>query len=332
MKPIKDYFKLEIPTYDPLEDHLLSSFDINSVSQWIVDKKVQKNLVNMDITLFDTLFEDNNFFDQKYFNSPHFDQYQEYIVDTLIPGFLNQREEENKPANRNTQKILEYLLSAGFGSFNYPGDSPMMLYRLLFSGLKPRREPGEGDCYFCSVGANMGLDSQEIRDSISEYLEPNPELTKEIANRYIRGCNGGRIKELSEINNEEYVSQFPALIRKSCSGGGIDCDSCIWGNTDFNPILVDMFQNSLVTFSVETEGTLSQENLYDYFDEDIADLMHKYLLLPNDFDFEFYENQKYVLNISYEINGDKDTFINGTQIPMAIVHRGVHFNSMEFLQ
>jgi len=208
----------------------------------------------------------------------------------------------------------------------------MMLYRLLFSGFKPRREPTEGDCYFCSVGANMGLDSQEIRDAISEYLEYNPDLTEEIANRYARVCERGRIKELSKVDNQRYISQFPSLLRKACSGGGIDCNTCIWGNTDYNPILVDMFQNSLVTFTVETEGILSNISIYDHFDENIGDLIHKYLLLSRKYDFQFYEEQKYKLTISCQYAIDKNTFINGTQIPLAIIHRGSHFNSMEFLQ
>lgn len=327
---------LRVPVYNALSSSQLRTFSTESIATWLTDPKVRENLLNIRVTMVDYELERNNMQDVKFFDSPHFNSYKEYINSVVLPSYLDYLQRVNPPVNQLTNKVLSYLISASVGNMSIPPDSAGYILQDLFPRMKLVKTSSEGNCYFCSVGYNIGASNQEVRNAIAEMLSQSEDLPF-IARRYATSCQSGTLASKYRRDPHTFVNEFPSLVRKSCARGERDCYECIWGGNEYDSFVANAFNRPVVGIQIERKNDLAEINLTSRYGT-LAPLIRRYLGIVGQASFKFLANQQFNIMINYifpehvykvSVNM-REAFLTDMGIPLAYMYRGNHFNAIDF--
>ena len=283
--------------YVPVKEKMLPLFDTDTIARWLTDPIVRSTLLSsVMFTINDQEIESNRMENRLYFDSPYFEEYTQYIRDVVLPSYLSYLRSKKPRPHPLIKRILGYLLSASLGSITLPTESISYIIGDVFPHLKVVQKPDEGNCYFCSIGHNLNLSSQEVRNILSDEISKSSDL-KYIVNRYVSGCATGVLPQLYERNPNQFMQEFPTLLRKECRSGDQDCNDCVWGGNEYDSYIASVFSLPVVAIQIERGGKEKRVDISSYGDKNVIE----YYLGST---YKMRVDQKYTINISYTFPPD----------------------------
>jgi len=332
---INTLMTLRRPVYQPLSQNLLRQFSSEAIAGWLSNRMVRENLLNIHVTITDIELDRNNLTDLKFFDSPHFNAYTDYITHDVLPQYIQYLSRTRPRPNVLTQRVLTYLISASVGQMSIPPDSAGYVLGDLFPRMKLIKESTQGNCYFCSVGHNVGADNIEVRNSIADAIIEDDSVGF-IAKQYIQGCGNGKYVEQYRRDPIEFGYLFTELLRKPCTEGQRDCNECVWGGNEYDPYVANAYNRPLIPIEVNRSSSTANINIRQKYTDEDATLIERYLQIANNTPFRFTSNQSFILSISYIFPSYlypniQEAFLVDLGMPIAYMYRGNHFNAISFV-
>lgn len=330
---------LREPVYQPLSQNLLNRFSTESIAAWLSNRMVRENLLNIRVNIIDLSLDRNNRDNVQFFNSPHFDDYVNYVSNTVLPSYLEFLRQTNPQPNILINRVLSYLISASARHMSIPPDSAGYILGDLFPSMKMIKEATEGNCYFCSVGYNVQSDNVETREAIVNAIQQEGDPSY-IVRQYIQGCGRGTFVNEYNRNPNAFTSRFLSILKNPCTTGQRDCNECIWGGNEYDSYVANSFSRPLVAINIDRNSDLAEMNLNQRYNRNNASLIRYYLGLVETAPFRFVVHQQFTLRISYvfpsyvyEIYGhdSQEPFFLDFGMPIAYMYRGNHFNAITFI-
>jgi hypothetical protein len=326
---------LGVPRYSPVSDNEIYSFDTDSVRQWLMS--VIDNLLNVEVTITDTVLHRNTMSNVLFFDSPYFKGYIDYVRTVVLPGYLDYLIIKNPPRDDVIERVLMYLLSAAEENMIIPLNRTYQIINFLFPHIKGVDQPSSGNCYYCAIGHNLDENGKKVRDDIATYIEKTGQVDK-YAKMYIQGCGKGSLVDRYNRDMSKFIQEFPSLLRKSCIQGDRDCYNCIWGSDDYDPLVANIYSRPLVTTRVDRKHKVRTLDL-DIYSYEERNIIRYYLHLHRYGNPSYLENQDFFINISYifpefmyQLYPDlEDIFFLEIEKPIGYMYREQHFVALDFI-
>lgn len=285
--------------YVPIREKMLPQFDTDTIARWLTDPVVRSTLLSsVTFTINDQEIESNRMEDRSYFDSPYFDEYTHYIRNTVLPSYLSHLKNTMPHSRPLIKRVLEYLLSASQENMTLPTESVSYIIGDIFPHLRTVQKPDEGNCYFCSIGHNLNLSSQEVRNILSTEINKSSDL-EYLVKQYVSGCATGVFSQLYDRDPDRFVQGFPTLLKQECKLGDQDCNDCVWGGNEYDSYVASVFSLPVVAIQVEREGNEERISLSSYGSS--RSVIEHYLGTST---YKMRTDQKYTINISYTFPPD----------------------------
>jgi len=280
-KLLKELLKYTYPTvfdYRPLSELKIPEpeISIGSIIKWIENPEVRANLLNnMRLSIFSKYFPvgNKNLDRVKIFKSPHMKKYQEYIENTLMPKYLKQMKEQKIETDTKEGDKLKTLVRASVGYLPANIDDYLAALKKLFPQATITVQPSIGNCYFCSIGANLNKSGEEVRKEVSTDLKKMKKSDYEdFVSVALQGCpENSKFKQEYISNKEKFVSDYADFIVKSCEVGHADCNDCIWGGNYIDPILADIYKKPVIAISIGNGAGVIHAQSHEFDADGLAD-------------------------------------------------------------
>lgn len=265
-KSLSDYVKYKYPifNYKPLSQTKIKSEQISilTINNWISEPEVRKNLLNnMTLTVYSEYYPKGNkkLENVEIFKSPYMEEYINYIQDELLEVYMNEMTSKKISIDSSEGDYLRSLVKAGLGFLPPSKNDYITVLTQLFPQAQILPQPDIGNCYYCSIGANLNKTEEEIRADIVKILQTMPkEEYSNFVEAALQSCpESSKYKKQYILNKQQFVEKYTQLLINSCKIGDQDCNDCIWGGNYFDPILSVLYDMPILSISVGSGVTAS---------------------------------------------------------------------------
>lgn len=265
---------------------LLAYFDFRSVKDWIDNPLIRINLFQESQLRFE-LFPFTTRFNLSIpitFDSPYREELQRYILDTVLPQYIA-REPSASEEDTIESDLIKTLIRAATGMLGIKNSDVYYIFSRIFPNLSIQKTADDGDCYYSAIGLPLSKDSGTVRNDLANgfpFLPPeNQNVSVETA---VSTCPLGMGLRLQySTQPQEFVQNFPNILRIRCGGGGVDCLNCLWGGNFLDELVSLVYTKPVVSVGI--------------IDED----QDEHVIYTDDI-YEEEENVEFLENILNEIN------------------------------
>jgi hypothetical protein len=284
-KLVKYKYPIEV-NYQPLSKHKLpkAKCNIDGIREWLSRPEVRVNLLSkMNLTIYGNYFAKGNqsIEEVTIYDSPYEEEYTDYIQDVLIKAVMADMEGKGITSNEtNEGDFLRVLFKAGLGYLVPTKNDYLLVLNLSFPHSKITAVPDDGNCYYWSVGANIGKVDQEIRDDMAVELgSMDPSDYESIVSNSLQTCPGNSTyAKAYKANKAKFLKEYLDLIKIPCGPDMLDCNDCIWGGNHFDSVMVDMYKVPVLGIGLGIGGGFKMSNDteidLDELSEDMATAGH----------------------------------------------------------
>lgn len=322
--------------YVPVEDNALASFDTKSVATWLSLRATRTSIITGHFTIHDPDIEAHRMNDRQLFQSPFFDDYRNYVRHIVLPEYVAYLGKNSHQNEDLVGRILSLLVSIAMGHMTISPSNIGFLIGDIFEHIRMIPVPNAGDCYFCAIATDVGLDAIQVRNIVADAIVRDKADYAYIVKQYVESCHhGGRLVREYENDPEGFIREFASLLRKPCNGG-MDCEQCVWGGNEYDSYLAAYFDSPVVAISIERR---SQEVPVDTreFGSAISEAIHAYLGVRT---IRYRKDQHFIITLTYtfpervyQMLGPENmaiAFESTYPTPIAYIYRGSHFNAVSF--
>lgn len=266
--PIQELFSPQTPQlhYKPLVS--LSQFDFRTVKDWLDNWDVRINLFEaypLKVMVFP--FSLNYARELAFpFRSPYREQYQNYILTQLLPGYIDTERKSLTPGQIEAN-LTEQLLRAAFGALVATPQDVYYYFESVFPHLQIQRVADDGDCYYSAIGLHDNRDSTQVRADLAggfTQLSPGDQTT--IVRNSIGECPQHKQLGIDYARNRnEVVRRFPDILQIQCNQGKQDCGECLWGGNFLDEVVYLVYRTPVISVGISPE----QQETYRYQLDDL---------------------------------------------------------------
>jgi hypothetical protein len=262
--------------YKNLQAKVLKEINIENINRWIADPEVRINLLNnLLLTIVGTYFPPgNNPLEYvSIFDSPFMNDYMAYIEGTLLPVYIREMDVNNIGINSKEGDTLRLLVKASLGYLPESKKDYLLILRGLFPNTTINQQPAIGNCYFCSIGENLGISAEQVRADVSNYIKKMKRIDSEdFVSNALQNCpENSQYKQNYLANKDNFVDEYPNLILRSCEMGDRDCQNCIWGGNYIDPIVSVLYNIPILSVAVGSGDGILKTQEYTFTSDELSE-------------------------------------------------------------
>lgn len=263
--------------YIDIEDMKLDEINIENINKWIGDVRVRVNLLNnMLLSIYGNYFPSSNqqIMGINILKSPYMEKYLNYISEVLLPAYESEMKEKAIDIETTIGDKLNILVKAALGHLPATKNDYLMIFSKLFHHAKITNQPNIGNCFFCSIGENIGKTDEEVRQDVKLVLDKMDRNSyKDFVENAISACpDSTQFKKMYESNQQEFMADYSNIILKSCTTQNkTDCDDCIWGGSFLDPLLSEYYNMPILSIVLTPALSFVESETEEYLLEDLSE-------------------------------------------------------------